>query len=214
MFTLNLLCGLICRVDFQVVAMHICVCCVIRAACLAVIEMPLRGPVLNPRRVGGGIPLILGILTSLWQAKCGLCEASAPRGEKHTFTVRWSYSTWLHTHACRMRTRRKVSLGVLICFYIDLHSFEWVRKSVSVWGVLIYVHVCVNCMCMYVETWSRWVSCQVDLCVNLCESWFCQGNTAQQYRFFSVGSVRPLAQIMCPVNIFTDAAKKKKIFFL
>lgn len=65
MFTLNLLCGLICRVDFQVVAMHICVCCVIRAACLAVIEMPLRVPVLNPRRVDGGIPRVLGTLTSL-----------------------------------------------------------------------------------------------------------------------------------------------------
>lgn len=135
MFTLNLLCGLailICRVDFQVVAMHICVCCVIRAACLAVIEMPLRRPTLNPRR---GIPLILDTLISLWRTKCSLCEACAPRREKHTFTVRWSYSTAQHTHV--------QSRGVDL-FYIDLHSFEWVRMCMRVHDdvrrVLIYVH--------------------------------------------------------------------------
>lgn len=149
MFMLNLLCGLailICRVDFQVVAMHICVCCVIRAACLAVIEMPLRGPALNPRQVGGGIPLVLDTLVSLRRAKCALCEACLwpERREVHIHTVQWSYSTAQHMHTCRTCTRHKVSLGVLICFHIDLHSFEWVRKCMRVHDdvrrVLIYAH--------------------------------------------------------------------------
>ncbi len=161
MFTLNLLCGLailICRVDFQVVAMHICVCCVIRAACLAVIEMPLRRPALNPRR---GIPLILNTLISLWRAKCALCEACAPRGEKHTFTVRWSYSTaqhtHTHTHIQNVHTAQSESGGVDLFLYRFAQFWMgekvyacawWCEKSVNIcaWWV------CVICVCMRVET--------------------------------------------------------------
>ncbi len=149
MFTPHLLCGLailICRVDFQV-------SCVIRAACLAVIEMPLRRPALNPRR---GISLILNTLISLWRAKCALCKACAPRGEKHTFTVRWSYSIAQHTHTFRMCTPHKVSLGVLICFYIDLHSLEWVRKCMMcAWWCEKSFNICAWWVCV--------------ICVKMCE---------------------------------------------
>ncbi len=148
MFTPHLLCDLailICRVDFQV-------SCVIRAACLAVIEMPLRRPALNPRR---GISLILNTLISSDELNVHFVKP-VPREERSTHSQYGGVIPLHNTHTFRMCTPHKVSLGVLICFYIDLHSLEWVRKCMMcAWWCEKSFNICAWWVCV--------------ICVIMCE---------------------------------------------
>lgn len=137
---------------------------------------------------------------TLW----GLCPE---RREAHIHSKMELFHSTPHARVQNVHTSQSESRGVDPFLHRFAQLWMGEKECEHVGRVLIYV--CMICVCnLYVyvcrNVW-RWVSCQVDLCVNVCESWLCQGNTAQQYSF-SLGPVGPLVKIItCSANIFTDA---------